>query len=340
MDGSIRVDQFAEHASGQDAAPVYLAVGGEPLLLDEVVRIAREELVDPATRDFNLDVFYGDDIDSQRLAASLSSMPMMADRRVVLIRRAQSLPPSLQTYVTDYIERPVAGSLLLLAFEGEGKAKWVQKLAPKVVVIPCETPRRGELRRWVKGRAEALGIHLADEAMDLVTEGRGLRLIEIAGELEKAALLAGEGGEVGVEVLQQVWGLEPEINIWRFFDHVASGRRLVALREFDRLRESFDKDQTAGFILSQIARVWRTAEKEREYDNRRVPPAKRLWSGNTRRQWQFASPHLKSLPLGVARRSLERLLDLDRNRKTRTTEASVLFARLIHRTALDRGGES
>lgn len=336
MATAIPVFQFRKAVKAGKLAPIYAATGGEPLLLDEVLSAARDA-VDEATRDFNLDVFYGDDVDASSLASALAALPMMAERRSVLVKRAESLTPTVQNYLLEYAKHPVESTLLVLLFEAESKKAWIQKLLKEAVEISCKTPSGKSLRDWVTASAERLRVSVSPEALEMMTEGRNLRLIDLAAELEKAALLIEEGGEIDLGVIQQVWGIEPEVDIWTFFDRVASGQRLPALRDLDVMRESMEKD-ASGFVFSQVARRWRLAWKEKGYDLRRVPFAAREWSGNTKWQWQKASAQLKSLPQPVSEHALERMLDLDRTRKTQSLDDVLAFERLLHRTALEREG--
>lgn len=333
---AITCRQFRETIEKGKLGPVCLAIGNEPLLLDEVETAAHELLVEESTRDFNLDLFHGDDLDLQRLASALGALPMMAERRVIIVKRAESLTSSVQNYLIEYVRNPVPSSVLILLLQSDAKKKWVDKLAEQSKVIRCDTPRGKEREKWIRAKVDELGATIDDDALDLISEGRNIRLIEIAGELEKAVLLAGENGRVSREVVQRVWGIEPEVNIWSFFDRVASGQRCEALRDLNRLQASLDRDRGAGFILAQVGKRLRLAIKEREYDSKHVPSAKRTWSGNTRRQWNMASDELKSLPQKVAEKALERLLQLDRERKTRAFDTFRLIERLIHRVALDR----
>ena len=48
--------EFHSRAQAGSLAPVYVALGGEPLLLDEILDTIRNVVVDETTRDFNLDV--------------------------------------------------------------------------------------------------------------------------------------------------------------------------------------------------------------------------------------------------------------------------------------------
>lgn len=330
--GKLTPADFRKRARAGSLAPVYAAIGGELLLHDAVEHAARA-IPDEPTRDFNLDILHGDGLDARELAPALSALPVMAERRVVLVKHAEAITPTVQKYVSEYANDPVESTLLVLLIGTDGKQAWVKKLAAAADVIDCGTPRRPALAKWARRTAEQLGVGIDEDALALLTDTGG-RLIDLYGELLKASLLIDEGETITLEVLQRVWGIREEVNVWSFFDHVAAGDRLTALKELEVLQDNIDKD--SGFFFSQIARRWRLAAKERGYDRRRVPPSERRWSGNTKRQWQMASAAVRALPFLFTDRQLERLLVHDRTRKTRTLDPMIGFANLIHRISLDR----
>jgi len=333
---SISVEEFQKRAESGKLAPIYLAVGGEPLLLDTLLGIIRTQLVDESTRDFNLDVLYGEDCSAPALASAIGALPMMSPRRAVAIKRAGDLPTQAKNYLAEYAKNPVDSTILVLLFDDAGSATWVTKLMSASEVINCASPRGKPLRDWALASVQGLETQIDEDALDLITDSPNLRLIDIAGELEKAALLAGEGNRITLDIVQQVWGVEPEVNIWAFMDRVASGNRLLALRDLNRMRENLAKPKESGLVFSQTIRRWRMVMKERLYDKKKVPFANREWSGNTKRQWQMAASDLKSLPESVAEKALDGMLKLDRERKTRSVDSLIAFERLIHTTALDR----
>ncbi len=329
MSKAISVSEFAKQVRDGKPAPVYLALGNEPLLFDEVAGFTLE-LVDETTRDFNFDSYSGDELAVDTIASSVNELPMMAERRVILVKRAESLTPKIQNFLTDYVKNPSEDSVLVMLMEGDIKAKWKQTLVKQVTTIRCETPQRGELLRWILDRANSLSLTIADEALSLMTESREVRLIDLAGELEKASLLLGEGGTLSLDVLQTIWGMEPEVNIWTFFDRVVSGRMPDVWREFKYLETEFEKDsRQAGFILSQVGRRFRLVAKEREYDMRRVSPGSRSWSGKTETTWRMMSRQVKSMPLDAAQRGIDSLRQLDRERKTTSKKAGRMFERFM-----------
>jgi DNA polymerase-3 subunit delta len=71
--------------------PVIVLRGDEDFTKEELVRQLLATAVDPAMRDFNVDVRRGAELDPAGLRGLLDQLPMMADRRVLVIRDAQGI---------------------------------------------------------------------------------------------------------------------------------------------------------------------------------------------------------------------------------------------------------
>ena len=73
-------------------ARLYLFVGDDAKLVDRMVD-AVESVIDPADRAFAVDRFYANDEGASPLdiAAAARSMPMLGDRRLVIVMRAERL---------------------------------------------------------------------------------------------------------------------------------------------------------------------------------------------------------------------------------------------------------
>lgn len=333
---SITIAELKKKIKSGDIAPIYIAQGDEPYLLDEVADLIETKLVDESTRDFNFDQFHGDDLQSEHLASSLTGIPMMAERRVVIIRKAEKLAPTIQKYLDSYMKSPSPDTCLLMLYEGDQKKAWIKKALKTSVTIRCNTPDKRGLRAWINSYAKKIKLNIHPDALDMMLEERKPKLIDVAAELEKASLLLDEDGELTLPVLQQVWGIQSEVDIWQFFNEVASGKRLAALNSFNDIREEFPKEKTAGFTLSQVSRKLRLVLKEKEYNRRQVPPYDRVWSGNTKNQWRFAPDELKRLDSHTAELALLKLHNLDKLRKTRAFDATLLFEQFIHFLALSK----
>lgn len=187
----ITSDRLTARLAKQGAEPVYYVAGAEPLLKDETVRTLIEHTLDPGLRDFNLDLLSASSLPPEELAAACSTLPMMADRRVVIVRdiEAWKRKSKAKSSAVDYLARPAAETVLVLV-QGDDKDP-DSDLIPHAVLIDCATPVGESLDRW-------LDAQLADAQVTLTADAREHLHRATRGELgvlhAEIAKLAGLGG--------------------------------------------------------------------------------------------------------------------------------------------------
>ena len=75
-------------------APIYLIAGEEAFLVTETVKKLLDLLLDPGSRDFNLDIFDGSQISVREILSAVEVYPVIADWRVVLVNDPDFLQPT------------------------------------------------------------------------------------------------------------------------------------------------------------------------------------------------------------------------------------------------------
>jgi DNA polymerase-3 subunit delta len=168
---------------------VYYLHGPEDILKDEAVRAILDRALDPAFRDFNLDQRSAGQLDPDALFALCTTLPMMAERRVVVLRDLEGLKrkPKLRAALLQYLGRPAPETVLVLVQgAGDDEDKEIARSACAVAAEPLPTER---VRKWLQRRATALGLALEDDAAGHLLEAVGGELAPLAAELEKLAAL-------------------------------------------------------------------------------------------------------------------------------------------------------
>src|SRR5674476_164221 len=95
--------------------PVYVLHGDEDFLKEDLLRQLLAGAVDPAMREFNVDTRRGADLDAAGLRDLLEALPMMAERRVVVIRDAQMLKKAPLGVLDKYLATPSRDTVLVLS---------------------------------------------------------------------------------------------------------------------------------------------------------------------------------------------------------------------------------
>lgn len=178
--------QIINDVKNGNFVPVYLLMGTEPyypdLVCDKIIKYALTD----SERDFNQTVFYGLDTDAGTVASECRSYPMMAERRLVVLKEAQSMKTleDLATYASDPMESTVLVILMHGASADKRRAlyKNVQK---KGVVLVSDALRDYEMPQWITSFYKSRGLDIEPAAAALLAEYAGTDMSRIMLETEK-----------------------------------------------------------------------------------------------------------------------------------------------------------
>ena len=329
--------------------PAYLFHGDDDFLKDENVRTLIECATDAATRDFNLDVKRGAEVEPAPLRLALEALPMMAARRVVVIRDASALRKDSREVLMRYLEHPAADIVLILVVGRSAKPDpAVQKLTVPVAFEPLTDE---QLAQWVSQRFALLGDSLTEGAARLLRRMAGTDLALLVGEIEKLHAYAG-GATVDEAAVSAVTGARTGETMGDLLDVVGArdGAKAIGL-----LEHVLAQPKTTGVSLvmalstQTLAIGWMIAARrastrppfrpERElYDllgENRSSVVGRPW-GEAVAGWVRAARHWDDASVN---RALTLLRGADTSLKeTRvSTEEQLLTSLLLAMTARDRG---
>ena len=188
-------------------APVYYLHGPEDLLKDEAVRMILDRALDPSLRDFNFDQRSAGQLDPEAVSVLCTTLPMMADRRVVLLREVEGWRrrPRTRAAFLSYLERPAQETVVVLV-QSSDEEDPDKELVRGAYSVSCEPLPEERALKWLARRADRLGVRLQDDAARHLLQAVGNNLGAVAAELQKfAALPPGEplgpaevGGLIGV----------------------------------------------------------------------------------------------------------------------------------------------
>ncbi|HEX2780657.1 MAG TPA: DNA polymerase III subunit delta, partial [Gemmatimonadaceae bacterium] len=174
-------------------------------LKEDAVRQLVAAVVDPATRDFNFEVRRGNEIDAGTLASLLDTPPMMAERRMVIVRDVGALKKDARAALDRYLGRPSADTVLVLLTIGDGKAD--KKLESAAGLSVCFDPLTDDrVPKWIDHQAKELGATINERAVAMLHEAVGNDLPALCAELDKLVSYAG-GGEIGEEAVSAIVGV-------------------------------------------------------------------------------------------------------------------------------------
>lgn len=200
-------------------SPAYLLFGEDEYRKDDAVRHLLDAAVDPATRDFNLDQRTGAELDAETLASLLSMPPMMAERRVIVIRDVTGLRKDAKAALEKYLRHPASDILLVMTAPAEAKPD--KTITDSVVAVESEPLTGAQVPKWITSRVERMGTAIEPQAADLLQDAVGTDLGQLATEIDKLVAYCGDR-PIGEAAVSAVVGVRREETLGQLLDAVAA----------------------------------------------------------------------------------------------------------------------
>jgi DNA polymerase-3 subunit delta len=183
--------------------------------VDELLAAALE----PSVRDFNLDVFRGGDAGPERLADALAALPMLAERRVVVVQDVGALKKASRAVLDTYLRTPAADTVLVLvAYSG---APVDDGIVQHSMSIPFPSLAESDVVGWLTQRARKAGVEITGDAAALLARSVDADLAHAAGEIEKLASYT-NGGAINAAAVEAVAGVRQDAVPGMLLDAIAA----------------------------------------------------------------------------------------------------------------------
>ncbi|HEV8537348.1 MAG TPA: DNA polymerase III subunit delta [Bacteroidota bacterium] len=240
----------------KDFAPIYLLYGEEELLLEETLQQLINAAVDEATGSFNLDIVYGNEIEGTRVASLASTFPMMAERRVVVVREFDKL--ANKDSLIPYLDRPSPStSLVLVAAKPDFRLKFYKSVKEKGVAVEFKQLYDSDIPRWINKRVTRLGKSISVEACQLMQSYVGRSLREIQNEIDKLMIYVGERASIEVGDISALVGVSRQFNVFELQNAVGARNATRALEILEHMLDA--GEQPIGIIVMltrYVQKLW------------------------------------------------------------------------------------
>jgi DNA polymerase-3 subunit delta len=233
----------------------YLFSGPEDYLKETAQRRIKKILLEPEFSQFNYDLFFGDKIDGRELLNKLLTQPVGAGRRLVVIKAAQRLQPSVKEAIMEYLKNPSPTSCLVLWVPRVDLRKKfylaVEKAGRSVLFYPLWDK---ELTDWIREYLLRSRKKIASAASNLLVERVGKNLGTLVPELDKLLIHLGQRDQITTEDVENLIGKVRSRTIFELTDAIGRKRAKEALAILTRM---MDEGTSGTEILYMIVRQFR-----------------------------------------------------------------------------------
>lgn len=202
--------------------PVIILMGQESYYIDALVEAFENYTIDEDDKDFNLHVFYGNDADIDNVVACAQQFPVMSDRKLVILKEAQSMYQSKSQLekLAPYVLRPNSQTTFVLAFKGDNlnATSRLLKAAKEsgAIIFKSEVVKDYQLPPNVRDYCSAHSFNIDDKALALICDYIGTPLSKIFGELDKLFMIKGDDKKITCDDIERNIGISKEYNNLEF----------------------------------------------------------------------------------------------------------------------------
>jgi DNA polymerase-3 subunit delta len=241
--------------------PLYLFHGAGEFEMEKLLDRIKSSLIQEGVRDFNLEVFYGGESESGEILQHARSMPFLADRRLIIVRRTEAFSAEALQPFLAYFEKPASSTcLIFVAGKTDFTRSFYKACRSHGFSVDFEELKGREVVSWIRKAAAEMGLKMDLPAAVYLHEIVGNKTRELYGELEKLSLRFGK--EVGIDQVKESVKHSRVYTIFELMQQISSKNRSASLVVLNRFLEEEDKKdaplRVIGMLNRQMRLLWQT----------------------------------------------------------------------------------
>ena len=323
----MKPEEFNRAVEKGELGPLYLLYGDEPYLVERGVKKLLERAVDPGFRDFNLNVFYGNECKGDEVFGAAQTLPMFAERRVVLVKKGGELTAGAMEILLSYLQDPSPSTCLVLQAEKiDGRKKFFAEFKKRGELVEFKRPYENQLGPYVRDEVRAAGKKIDAAAAELLAYLVGNNLQELVSQIEKLCVYCGKKEVIGVAEVKAIVSDTKVENVFEFTDALGAKDLGRALRMLTSLLQDGEAPLR---VLGAVARHFRQLWQVRELLDRKVPPGDLAKASGINPYFlKKVTDQARNYKVSELKLVFERMLELDLAFKS-GGRADALFERFV-----------
>nr|WP_320050450.1 DNA polymerase III subunit delta [uncultured Desulfuromonas sp.] len=240
--------------------PLLFLFGEEAFLLEQSLKHLLNVAVDPATRDFNLLMLSGKEVDPTLVMDTARTFPAFAERRVIVIKQAQEISAANLEALLPYIQEPCDECCLVFCADRiDKRKKFFQRFSKTGELIEFKPLFANKIPAFVRDQARQIGKQFSEDGMQLFCKRVGTNLTEIYGELSKLASYVGDTPVIDVADVAAVVCDTRVDSIFDLTDVVGARKLSQALMLSERLQlEGEAPLKILAMLTRHFRQLWKT----------------------------------------------------------------------------------
>ena len=242
--------------------PVCFLYGEETFLVERAVRMLLEKAIDPSLKDFNYNVFYGNESKGVDIVDAAQTLPMFAERRAVLVKRAEGLSAAAGEALLPYIQNPAHSTCLIFCgTKIDQRKKFFLELKKHGELVEFKRLYDNKLSPFIQSEAVAQGKPIEPAAAELLAFLIGNNLQELSSQIQKLVTFAGTQSRISLEDVRTVASSSKAFTVFELAKFLCLKDLPHALKSMETLfRNGEEVPMMIGALSRHFRQLWRVRE--------------------------------------------------------------------------------
>ena len=246
------VEKILAELEKKNYSPIYYLYGEEPFFIDVISDYIERNVLSDDEKAFNQQIVYGKDITIDALIHYAREYPMMAERRVIIVKEAKELNRTIAN-LEPYVKNPSPTTLLVICYKYgkiDGKTKLAKELN-KYVSLESKKLYESDTLKWITKYLKDNNYTITQVASQLLVSFLGTDLGRIANELNKLKIILPKGTEITPSHIEENIGISKDFNVFELQNAIGKKEFPKAMQIIKYFNEN-QKDNAMPMITENL----------------------------------------------------------------------------------------
>ena len=222
--------------------PVYLFYGKENYLKEDISKKLRNRLINPAYRELNYKVFYGEKLSINEVINDLETLPLMSEHKLVVIKEAEKINKNDDIKLINYFNRLSLknnfSTLIIIYKESSPNKKLITAIKRVGVVSNFNITDQAKLTLWINSKFRQSNKKITQEGLFYLQSIIGSDLGRLFNEIEKIDIYTKDKKVIEKEDVMISIGGSESVNIFKVLDSIGDKDIKSAIEGLVKLNQS------------------------------------------------------------------------------------------------------
>jgi DNA polymerase-3 subunit delta len=193
-------------------------------LKEDISKKLRNRLIDPAYRELNYKVFYGEKLSINEVINDLETLPMISKHKLLVIKEAEKINKNDETKIINYFNRTSLknsfSTLIIIYKENNPNKELITAVERIGIAANFSITNKAKLALWIKSKFRQSNKKITQEALFYLQSIVGSDLGHLFNEIEKIDIYTKDKEIIEKEDVIITIGGSEAVNIFKVLDSV------------------------------------------------------------------------------------------------------------------------